>query len=80
MVLFIVFFLILIVLIIVLAYDNAETCVRWEISGKYLVVRRENCGKPFFVQRLAVNNMFEKLIQLEWVSQIFLYKKGEAEI
>ena len=36
--------------------------------------------ETFFVQRLAVNNMFEKLIQLEWVSQIFLYRKGEAEI
>ena len=41
---------------------------------------RTNFKKTYFVQRLAVNNMFGKLYQAEWISQISLTKNGEAEI
>lgn len=41
---------------------------------------RTNFKKTYLVQRLAVNNLFGKLYQAEWISQISLSKNGETEI
>ena len=53
-------------------------------SGKFseniLIVRRTECGKTTFMQKLALNNFFGKLKKTEWVSGIELSKTREAEI
>ena len=41
---------------------------------------RMNCGKKFFVQKLAVNNFFGKLIQAKRISKISLKKKVKDKI
>ena len=51
-----------------------------KFQGNVLVVGRTNCGKTDFLQKLAVNNFFGKLVQVEWVSKLNLDKKREAEI
>ena len=33
------------------------------------------CGKTTFVQKLAINNMFGKLKEVEWISKIGMSKK-----
>ena len=44
------------------------------------MVGRTGCGKTSFVQHLAVNNIFGKLEKAEWVSQIALSERKEAQI
>ena len=51
-----------------------------KLQRNVLVVGRTNYGKTHFVQKLAANNFFGKLIQAEWVSQISLSQKREAEL
>ena len=48
--------------------------------GNILVVGRTGCGKTRFVQKLAVNSFFGKLVKAEWISYIKLDKRREAEI
>ena len=53
-------------------------------DGKFeryvLVVGRTGCRKAFFVQRVAVNNIFGELEKTEWVSQITPSERREAQI
>ena len=49
-------------------------------AGNVLVVGWTACGKTFFVQRLAINNFFGTLKNVEWISSIQLDKDREAEI
>ena len=65
MVLLNVFFLILIIAIIALANDNTKLCVRCKISWKFFS---------------SVNNVFGKLVQTEWISQISFSNMQEADI
>ena len=48
--------------------------------GNILVVGRTECGKTTFIQNLAINNFFGKLVKVKWVSGIRLNKQREAEI
>ena len=43
-----------------------------------LVAGRTNCGKTFFVQKLAVNDLFRKLNQAE--SKLLLAKQERAKL
>ena len=53
-------------------------------DGKFfsniLVVGRTECGKTTFIQNLAINNFFGKLVKVKWVSGSRLNKQREAEI
>ena len=51
-----------------------------KFSGNILIVGRTECGKTTFVQKLALNNFFDDLKKVKWVSGIRLSKKREAEI
>ena len=48
--------------------------------GNILIVGRTACGKTFFTQKLAINNIFGKLRKTGWVLFIKLTKDREAEI
>ena len=48
--------------------------------GNILIVGRTECGKTTFVQKLALNNFFDELKKVKWLSGIKLSKKREAEI
>ena len=50
------------------------------LYGNILAVGRTGCGKAIFVQKLAVNSFFGKLVKVEWISYIKLDKGREAEI
>ena len=45
-----------------------------------LLAGKTGCGKTHFLQNLAVNKFFGKLIKTEWVSGIDIDKRSEAEI
>ena len=62
-----------------LAYENAKLCVDTKFQGNVLVVGTKNWRKMCFIQKLAVNNFFGKLVQAELVSKIILDKKRESE-
>lgn len=62
-----------------LAYENAKLCVDTKFQGNVLVVGTKNWRKTCFIQKLAVNNFFGKLVQAELVSKIILDKKRESE-
>ena len=51
-----------------------------QFTGNTLVVGKTGCGKTHFLQKLAVNNFFGKLIKTEWVSGLDINKRREAEI
>ena len=51
-----------------------------QFRGNILVVGKTGCGKTHFLQKLAVNKFFGKLIKTEWVSGIDINKRREAEI
>ena len=44
------------------------------------MLRRTECGKTTFLQKLALNNFFGELRKAEWVSGISITKEREAEI
>ena len=48
--------------------------------GNILILGQTACGKTFFTQKLAVNNLFGGLKKTEWVSYIKLTKEREAKI
>ena len=43
-----------------------------KFEGNILVVGRTGCGKTYFFQRLALNNIFGKLEKIERVSRLRL--------
>ena len=49
-----------------------------QFRGNILVVGKTGCGKTHFLQKLAVNKFFEKLIKAELVSGIDIDKRREA--
>ena len=51
-----------------------------EFRGNILVVGKTGCRETHFLQKLAVNKFFGKLIKTEWVSGIDIHKRREAEI
>ena len=51
-----------------------------QFRGNILVVGKTGCGKTHFLQKLAVNKFFGKLIKTEWVSGVDIDKCREAEI
>ena len=51
-----------------------------QFRSNTLVVGKTGCGKTHFLQKLAVNNFFEKLIKTEWISGIDIDKHREADI
>ena len=51
-----------------------------QFRGNILVVGKTGCGKTHFLQKLAVNNFFGKLIKTELGSEIDIDKRREAEI
>ena len=58
---------------------------KYSFDGKFerniLIVRRTGCGKTTFIQKLATNNMFgNNIIEVFWVSKIFLNKEREDSI
>ena len=56
-----------------------QNCVDTKFQGNVLVVGTKNWRKMCFIQKLAVNNFFGKLVQAELVSKIILDKKRESE-
>ena len=51
-----------------------------QFRGNILVVGKTGCGKTHFLQKIAVNKFFWKLIKTEWVSGIDIDKRREREI
>ena len=51
-----------------------------QFYGNILVVGRTGCGKTTFLEKLQVNNFFEKIMKTEWISGIDINKQREAEI
>ena len=51
-----------------------------QFRSNTLVVGKTGWGKFHFLQKLAVNNFFEKLIKTEWISGIDIDKRRETEI
>ena len=51
-----------------------------QLRGNILVVGKTGCGKTHFLQKLAVNKFFGKLIKTEWIGGIDINKCGETEI
>ena len=51
-----------------------------QFRGNILIVRKTGCRKTHFLQKLAVNKFFGKLIKKEWVSGIDIDKRREVEI
>ena len=51
-----------------------------QFNGNILLVGRTGCGKTTFLENLAINNFFGKIIKTEWVSGIEIDAAGEAEI
>ena len=51
-----------------------------KFEGNILVVGKTGRGKTCFAQRIAVNNLFDELKKMEWVSQIELPAWRAAEI
>ena len=51
-----------------------------QFYGNILVVGRTGCEKATFLEQLALNNFFGKIVKTEWISGIDTDKKREAEI
>ena len=51
-----------------------------QLRGNILVVGKTGWGKTHFLQKLAVNKSFGKLIKTEWIGGIDIDKCGETEI
>ena len=51
-----------------------------QFHGNILVVGRTGCGKTTFLEKLGLNNFFGDFIKTEWISEIDIDKKQEAEI
>ena len=51
-----------------------------KFQGNFLILGRSFCGKTYFVQKLASNKFWGKLIKAEWVSYICLDQVKEAQI
>ena len=51
-----------------------------KFEGNILIVGQTECIKVTFVQKLAINNVFEKLKEVQWISTTELTKTREAEI
>ena len=51
-----------------------------KFNGHILIVGRTECGKTYFTQKVATNNLFGKLKKAEWLSYIILTTEREAEI
>ena len=49
-------------------------------NGNILVVGRTGCGKTTFLENLAINKFFSKIIKTEWISGIEIDSIREAEI
>ena len=46
-----------------------------KFSGNILVVEQIGCGKATFVEKLAIINLFGKLKEVEWISNIEMTRK-----
>ena len=51
-----------------------------QFRGNIIVVGKTECGKTCFLQRLALNNFFGKLVKTEQVTRIEIGDQREAEI
>ena len=51
-----------------------------KFSSNMLVVGWTGCGKTTFVRKLALNKMFGKLKQVDWILKIELSKDKEKNI
>ena len=51
-----------------------------QFRGNIIVVGKTECGKTCFLQRLALNNFFGKLVKTEQVTGIEIGDQREAEI
>ena len=51
-----------------------------QYSGNVLIAWKTGFGKTCFMQKLAVNDFFGKIVKVEWVSSIQLSRTREAEI
>ena len=51
-----------------------------QFGGNVLMAGKTGCGKMHFIQKLATNKFFGKIIKTEWVLSIQLTPTKEAEI
>ena len=51
-----------------------------QFRGNILVLGRTDSGKTYFIQQLALNNFFGKLIKAYWVSGIEISESRKAQI
>ena len=51
-----------------------------QFQGNILVVGKTGCGKTYFLQKLALNKFFGKLVKPEWVTGIKIGDQREAEM
>ena len=51
-----------------------------QFRGNVLIAGKTGCGKTHFMQKLAVNNFFRKIVKTEWVLSIQLTPTREAEM
>ena len=60
---------------------NAKLRLQWDFFWKYSNSWKNTaCGKTYFTQKLALNNIFGELKKVEWVSYRQLNSEREAEI
>ena len=45
-----------------------------------MVVRKTECGKNYFLQKLGLHKFFGKMVKTEWVTGIEIDKQREAKI
>ena len=69
----------LIVVIVVLAYENANLCVRCKISGKCSLCRENKLQKNVLCSKVWRQYFFWKVNSSVWVSKITLSKTRETQ-
>ena len=51
-----------------------------QFSGNILLVGKAGCRKTRFLEKLGLNKFLTQLVKTEWISEIDIIKKREAEI
>ena len=61
-------------------YNMQNNIYDTQFRRNILIVGKIGCGKTHFVQKLGLNNFFDRIVKTDWVSSIPLSNSREAEI